>query len=497
MAEALPETLAAVDLGSNSFHMVVARVVRGQPVVVDRLREQVRLAAGLDGDGFLDASAARRAVECLQRFGQRIRNQRNVGVRAVATNTLREARNAEDVRARSEEALGYPIEVISGREEARLIYLGVCHTTAPAPGPRLVVDIGGGSTECILGEAFDPTLVDSLYMGCVRYSQRFFGKGTITKKRMEKAMVAGRLEMRTVAARMKGRELNSVVGASGTIRACADVLRENGWSEHGISRDGLARLRQALVDIGNTEDLNLPGLKPERAPVFPGGIAVLSSVFDALELETMTPSSGALREGVLYDLLGRYRHEDVRDRTIQTFCDRYHVDLGHARRVEATALGFLDQVREAWQLDREPSRRFLSWAARLHEVGLAVAYSGHHRHGAYLVENSDMPGFSRDDQRLLATLVRGHRRKLRPGYFRDLTARQRHHAIHLAVLLRLAVRFRRGRRDRALPGITLKAKPGALRLKLPDDWVEEHPLTREDLANEAHYWRAIGLKLKV
>jgi exopolyphosphatase/guanosine-5'-triphosphate,3'-diphosphate pyrophosphatase len=493
----VPESLAAVDLGSNSFHMVVARAVGGEPVIVDRLREQVQLAAGLDEDKEVRPEAWQRALECLARFGQRIREFPAIGVRAVATNTLRDARNARELLETAEAALGYPIEIISGTEEARLIYLGVSHTLAEEFERRLVVDIGGGSTECILGERFEPVLVDSFEMGCVGYSRRFFEGGAITPERFDDAVLAARLELRTIERRFRGRAWSSAAGASGTIRAVEEILRANGWAKRGITAPGLDRLRERLLDAEHVDELDIPGLKKERAPVFPGGLAILVAVFEGLEIARMEAASGALREGVLFDLLGRLQHEDARDRTIALFQKRYHVDEEQAERVERTALGFLAQVAAPWQMEEEEAGPFLSWAARLHEIGLAVSYSGHHRHGAYLVANSDMAGFSRDNQNLLATLIRAHRRKIRRGMFRDLPRRQRHLAKRLAVILRLAVRFHRERSAEPRPEIRLDAGPETLRVLLPEGWLDGHPLTRTDLEAEADRVAAIGLTLSV
>jgi exopolyphosphatase/guanosine-5'-triphosphate,3'-diphosphate pyrophosphatase len=480
-----PETVAAVDLGSNSFHLLVARVANGVPTVVDRLREQVQLAAGLDEEERLTRRARQRALECLERFGQRLANLAPERVRAVATSALRVAKNAREFLSDAESALGHPIEVVAGREEARLIYLGVSHNLEDQPGRRLVMDIGGGSTECILGERFEPLLVDSLEMGCVAFSRRYFSGGAIRRRDYEEAVLAARLEVRGVATRFKAMGWQSAVGSSGTISAVEQVLRENGWSESGIQERGLARLAEALVDAGHVDRIDLKGLKEERRHVLPGGLAILQALFEGFGLDKIDTSYGALREGVLFDLLGRLHHEDARDRTIRAFEERYHVDRAQAERVEKTALDFLGQTSAAWKLDREEGARFLSWAARLHEVGLVLSFEGYHRHGAYIVRNADMPGFSKDDQELLATLLGTHRRKLKNADFRHLPARVRETAVRLAVLLRLAVRFHRSRSLAPLPAIRLLATKGGLAIELPEGWLDKNPLTRTDLEAEA------------
>jgi len=493
---ALPRMLAAIDLGSNSFHMLVARVMGGQPVVIDRLREPVQLASGLDAENRLGRKARQRALECLDRFAERLRGIDSDGVRAVATSTLRVARNGAAFLDEAERVLGHPIEVVPGREEARLIYLGVSHALPPAPDVRLIVDIGGGSTECILGQQFEPLLVDSLEMGCVSFSRRYFRGGTIRRSKWREALVAARLEVRPVATRFAPRPWSEVFGASGTIRAVADVLRAEGRGEDAVTADGLLRLERELLDAGHADALALPGLRDDRRRVFAGGVVILRALFEGLGLERMGTCGGALREGVLYDLLGRLQHEDVRERTIATFQERYHVDRAQAARVERTALRLFEQVAEAWRLDEEAARH-LSWAARLHEIGLALSFEGHHRHAGYIVANADMPGFSRDDKELLGVLLRTHRRKVRRPDFRAAPGRSRKLALRLAVLLRLAVRFHRNRSQEELPEIHLRPTTDGLVLGLPAGWLEATPLTRADLETERERLAAVRFHLEL
>jgi len=385
-----PESVAAVDFGSNSFHLLVARVTNGVPTIVDRLREPIQLASGLDDEGRLTRRARQRALECIERFGQRLRNLAPHRVRAVGTSALREAKNAREFLAEAERALGHPIEVVAGREEARLIYLGVSHNLKDEPGRRLVVDIGGGSTECILGERFEPLLVDSLEMGCIGFSRRYFPGGAIRRRRYDEAVLAARLEVRGAAARFRELGWQGAVGSSGTISAVEQALRGSGWSDGGITARGLGRLVDRIVDLGHVDRLDLPGLKEERRPVLPGGLAILQAVFEGFGLDRMETSYGALREGVLFDLLGRLQHEDARDRTIRAFEERYHADRAQAERVEKAALAFLEQVAGTWKLDREEGARFLSWAARLHEIGAERGHAG-------LLEGR--PGAARDAHR--------------------------------------------------------------------------------------------------
>ncbi len=495
--------LAAVDLGSNSFHMVIARVQGDVPVTLDRLREQVQLAAGLNSRSKqgrrISPEAWERSMACLERFGQRLRNMAHVRVRAVGTNTLRVASNGAEFRAEAEEALGYPIEVISGNEEARLIYLGVAHTVSDDSASRLVVDIGGGSTECIVGQRFEARATHSFYMGCVQFTSRFFADGKITNRRMSDAVLTAQQELYACVQEYREAGWTEAVGASGTIRAVAAVAAANGWCEEGVSYKAVKRLRKELVAAGNAEAVaTLPGMKASRANIIAGGTAILQACFESLEIETMSVAKGALREGVLYDLLGRLQHEDVRERTIVTFQERYHVDRGQAERVERTASKLLQIVAKDWEVDEEKASPFLLWAARLHEIGLTVSYNRHHRHGAYLIENADMPGFSRDDQQLLALLVSAHRRRVRADRFEQLRHKGRRMlAAQLVLILRAAVLLNRGRSAEALPPLAGHAQLGTLTITLPRSWLDAHPLADADLAGETAALQELDMSLQV
>ena len=476
------ENLAAVDLGSNSFHMVVARQVEGSLHVIDKLKERVALAEGLGKDRKLGDEAIDRGIACLERFGQRIKHLPHGNVRVVGTNTLRQAKNGEDFMERAAEVLGHEVEIISGLEEARLVYSGVAHSEQMVEGRRLVVDIGGGSTECVIGEGYDVVGADSLFMGCISFTQRFFGDGKVSTKRMNRAITASRAEMRSVVKRFKQLGWVRALGSSGTNLAIERILVDNGKAKGGITLDGLTWLQGKLVDAGRIDKISIEGLESDRRPVIVGGVAVLSGIFESLGIELMMGSSGALREGLLHDLLGRREHQDVRERTVVRLMERFAVDQLHAQRVEATAVELLDQVAASWELDEE-ARRMLAWAARLHEIGLFMQYSGYHKHGQYLVENSDMPGFSRREQDVLALLVRAHRRKLKRGWFKPLGPRK-DDVFRLAVLLRLATLVNRGRQEGGAPPAVLKAKSRCLGVELPDGWLEESPMTRNDLEDE-------------
>ncbi|NCS75641.1 MAG: exopolyphosphatase, partial [Gallionella sp.] len=379
--------IAAVDLGSNSFRLQVARVVDDQLYMLDGLREAVRLAAGMDEDKILNRDAQQRGLSCLQKFGERLRGLPPEAVRAVGTNSLRVAKNAPEFLKLAEVALGFPIDVISGREEARLIYLGVAQGLPRTEERRMVMDIGGGSTEFIIGQGFQSTRLESLYMGCVSYSARYFADGKISKSNLREAEFAARNELQTIVADYTGEHWEVALGSSGSARVISDILEQNGYSEGGITREGLEKLRAQLLKAGDVNKLDLPGLKPDRIPVLPGGFAIMYAAFCELGIGRMRPALGALREGVLYDLHGRFTHNDMREATVQQFMRRYHVAAQQAKRVADLSISLARQFL-AGQLD-ESTQQHLQWAARLHEIGISVAHSGYHKHSAYILANAD------------------------------------------------------------------------------------------------------------
>jgi len=490
------ELLAAVDLGSNSFHLVVARFEHGELRVIDRLRDSVRLAAGLRGDGSLDEGRREKALACLARFGQRLRVLPHERVRAVATNSVRRLSAPGTFLGPAEQALGHPIEVVSGREEARLIYLGVAHGIPESPQRRLVVDIGGGSTEFIIGQHFDALEKESLQMGCVASTLRFFGDGKISAKRWRQAQTEIAVELQQFAAEYRARGWGESIGSSGTIKAIGNVAQAAGWCDSGITRAALERVRDAMLECGSIDKLRLPGLAEDRAGVFPGGVAILEAAFAAFELKQMRVCDTAMREGLLYDMIGRAEHRDPRAASINALAQRYAVDIGHAERVEATALSLFDRVADEWQLGHV-ERDWLSWAARIHEIGLAIAHSQHHLHGAYIAENSDLAGFGRHEQQVLAAIVRSHRRKPDELVMRELPERLRRPTSRVTALLRLAVLLQRGRAADPAPPIELQADDKALQLKLPQVWLDQHPLTQADLDQERDYLKQLDIKLQV
>lgn len=475
--------------------MIVARAEGGGRVhVLDRIRDPVRLAAGLDEQRELTQRAIDRALAALERFGQRLRALPHSDVMAVGTNTMRQARNGAAFLERAESVLGHPIEIISGHEEARLVYLGVAHTVSDDVGRQLVIDIGGGSTEVVIGERFETVLLDSLYMGCVNYTNRFFPAGAIHRDAFRRAELAAGLEFWSLREQYRRTGWQRATGSSGTALAIHEVIRQNRWGE-AITLEGLKKLKQALIEQENAAKLALRGLEPDRAAVFPGGVAILKAGFESLGIDVMHTSSGALREGLVYELLGRRAHEDVRDRTIRIFVERYGVNVAHAERVEKTALALFHQAAVGLELEPGFGVTYLAPAARLHEIGLSIAYSGHQKHAAYILSHADMPGFTKEDQSMVAAIVRAHRRKLSREYFASLAKHHRKAGLYLSALLRLAVRLHHSRSAEPLPELRLGAGKSSIELAFPSGWLDEHPLTRADLDEEAELLRGVGFTL--
>jgi exopolyphosphatase/guanosine-5'-triphosphate,3'-diphosphate pyrophosphatase len=490
------EQFAAIDLGSNSFHLVVAREEEHAITVIDRERDMVRLAAGLDSTNLLASEASERALECLARFGQRLRGLEPENVRIVGTNALRKASNSRKFIARAEQALGFSIEIISGVEEARLIYLGAAQSLQGDRGRRMVVDIGGGSTEIIVGDKSDAVYLKSLYMGCVSSSERFFPDGEYDQFRMRSAILSAQLELESSTLVLHSLGADDFIGTSGTARAINNVLRENGWSETGITREGLDTLVKKIIKAGKLEKLKISGLSEERRPVFAGGVAVMTAIFNALEIEFMRISDGSLREGVLHDLIGRVLYEDRRAITVLELMKRHHIDLDQGQRVRETTLALFKQIKREGLLKRE--RRLLGWAAQLHEIGLMIAHNQHHQHGGYVLANMDLPGFSRQEQGALSIMVRLQRRKYLPELIED-SVYVRSDALGLMTrLLRLAVLLNRGRMPTAMPPILLKLEaPEIMILEISKNWLEDHPLTAADLDQEVDTLAAASHELRI
>ena len=490
-----PEIIAAVDLGSNSFHMIVGELRHGQLAVLDRIRETVRLAEGLSDSGDISPDARKRAIDCLSRFGERLRESEADSVRAAGTSTIRRAREDSSFMVEAEAALGHPIEIISGIEEARLIYNGVTHSLPPTEGLRLVMDIGGGSTELILGQAAIPKALESLHMGCVSMTERFFPDGVITRAGFNKARLAAQLELRPVKAFFRNASGVEAIGTSGTIRSTEAVARELGISESGLTLGVVEQLIDKVLEFDSVSEITLRGLSDRRAQVWPGGLSILAELLRVLQIGDLQVSDGALREGLLYDLLGRLQHEDARERTIQAMASRYQVDTEQADRVAQTAAELYSQCEAEWRFSTSLAGKVLDWAARLHEIGLDISHDGYQRHGAYITEHADMPGFPRAEQRFLALLIGGHRHRIDKSGFDVLPELWRDAGVRLLMLLRLAVLLNRSRKGSEQMQVRLAVTSDSLTLRFDADWQEENPLTIADLEREQDFLRQVGYSL--
>lgn len=481
---------AAVDLGSNSFHMVIARIQNGQMEIIDREKEMVQIARGVKKDGHLNLAAQTRAVECLHRFSERLRDIPAEQIRAVGTKTLRSTSKSKSFVKKAEQALGVPIQIISGYEEARLVYVGLSHSVLNDDNRRLVVDIGGGSTEFIIGEGFDPILMESLSMGCVSFTKRYaIQSGKITRKFIDKVYLAACSEIEVLRKNYLKANWQIVYGTSGTVRAIADLT---------MSKDGGAVINKSSLDqlIDDfVRDKKVLNSVPElRRDVLPAGAIILKAIFDQLKLDSMHVGDAALKEGLLFDTIGRLSDKDTRVRSIQQLQQQYNVDTDHAQRVATTAI-------ELWQQIRSPvlpgvSRtKILGWAAQLHEIGLSISHTSFHHHGYYILRHNDMAGFGRYEQYILANLVRSHRKGLYLQKFEGMDELAMAAFVPLLVCLRLAVLFHRRREDMDyLPKFT-NTELG-YQLKFRRAWLKQHPLTLAGLEQEQDQYENIGVSLE-
>ena len=493
------ESIAAVDLGSNSFRLEVGRVVDDQIYTLDSLKESVRLASGLQADKSLDQASQERALTALSRFGERIRGLPPEAVRAVATNALRVAKNATAFLVEAEQALGFPIEIIAGREEARLIYIGAVHSLPASDEQRLVFDIGGGSTEFIIGDGMKPLCLESLFMGCVSYSLRFFPDGVMDRRRLLDAQMAAAKEVSLIAHVYQKTGWGEAIGSSGTAKAIAEILEQNDLNPGGVSgitRQGLDRLCALMIRYKRMDALPLQGIRSDRIPVLPGGVAIMSAILDTLGLSHVTYADGALRLGVLYDLLGRFHHHDMRTATVKNFQRRYQVESGQANRVTETALQIFQDLmglKLRKHEDLEKDLQFIDWAAGLHEIGLSIAHTGYHKHGAYVLSYADMPGFSKMDQARLALLVLCHRGKLN-----KVEALSRDDVAWRQILsLRLASILHRARLEGPAPEFQARETVNGFSLQLPAAWLDENPMTAAALRDESAVWEEAGFRLRI
>ena len=495
MQHSIPTNVAAVDLGSNSFHMIICSLKDGKLQTIDRLKEMVRLAAGMNQYKYLDQATQDKALACLERFGQRINNFPPNSVRIVGTNTLRQAKNAEQFIIKAEQALGHPIHIVSGIEEARLIYQGVAHSLAGNANNRFVMDIGGSSTEYIIGQNDTAHTKESLNMGCVTVSQNFFKKGALSKKAFKRATLFVEQQLEPFQDTFNSQNFDEAIGASGSLKAISSVLQAAGFSNNGITQAGMEALVSHLLALDNIEQVNLPTLSIERRPVFMGAVAIVYATLNTLNIQQMTVSDGALREGLVYDLLGRIYNEDIRSQTSRIIAERYHTDQRHSEQLKETICYMAAQLDDhPCFADNPASLQFLEWAAELHEIGFEIAHNQYQKHSAYILENGDMAGFSKQDQKILSCLVRNHRKKFSLARFADLPAPWRQHAPIMTILFRLASLLHRNRHS-VRPDFQINIDNKDITLTFPEQWLEQAPLTQADLKQEMHYLKAARFKL--
>lgn len=485
---------AAVDLGSNSFHMVIARLNEGRLQIVDRIKERVRLAEGMDAQRRMSVEAMGRGLECLALFAERLTNIKPDQIRIAGTYTLRRASNAREFVSEATKVLNHPIEIISGQEEARLIYQGVAHTQH-IEGQVLVVDIGGGSTELIIGEGFDHKALTSRKMGCVSFTQSFFANGKLSEKAFNNAVLEAQHQLAPIINQYRKLGWQSCLGSSGSIRTVRDVLQGEGWTDGAITLAGLERLKREMLDHKRVDQLKLAGLTEERQEVFAAAVAILLGLFTSLPIERMEYSDGALREGLLYEFEERLQHHDIRERTALALSTHYRIDKRQANRVEQSVLTLFDALSGPWEMQEEPYRAILGWAARLHEIGLAINYSGIHRHSAYILQNTDLPGFNQDDQALLAALVRFQRKGLKLSELPPLPNHDEQTVLRCIRILRLAVAAHHRRQDNLLPEWKVQAAEDQLVVTLPIDWCDENRLLIQNLEKEHRYCQEQGWPL--
>ncbi|MGL4602356.1 MAG: exopolyphosphatase [Plesiomonas sp.] len=491
-----PKEIAAIDLGSNSFHMVVARVVDGSLQILSRIKQRVHLADGLDSDDHLSQEAIDRGIACLAMFAERLQGFDEDNVRIVATHTLRRAANVEDFLTQAEAILPFPIEIIAGQEEARLIYLGVAHTQ-PETGRRLVVDIGGGSTEMVIGEGFTPIFAESRQMGCVSFAQRFFPNGKISATAFKKACVAAQQKLENLSWQYRQLNWDFALGSSGSIKAVHEVIIAMGDKDGRISRERLTRIVDKVLEFPDMDSLKLAGLSEDRQSVFVPGLAILCGIFDELKITEMRFSDGALREGVMYEMEERFRFEDIRVRTALSLAERYKIDRDQAGRVRDTAMNLYHQWLFANADAANPKLEILlGWAALLHEIGLSINDSGIHRHSAYILQHTNLPGFNQEQQNLLATLARYQRKALKLEVMPSFALFKKKSLYPLIRILRLSVLLNKQRQATNPPAFArLSTQDHDWELSLPAQYLQQNMLVQADLEIEQQYLQDIGWSL--
>ena len=489
--------IAVLDIGSNSFHLIVVRIIAGSVQVLHSIKQKVRFVEGLDEECMLSDDAMQLALNTLSFMAESLQGFEPDSVRIVATHTLRKALNAKTFIKAAKSILPYPIEIISGTEEARLVYLGVAHTSH-VKGQNLIIDIGGGSTEFVIGENFEPKLLRSLQMGCVSYNTQFFNSGKLKQKAFDKAITAAQQELELIENKFRQLTWQQALGCSGTIKSIISVVNNQSKKtpDNLINLEDLNLLIKQCCDIGQADKLSFEGLSEERRSIFAAGLSILTAIFKSLEIKEMSFSPAALREGVIYEMEERLlSHSDIRQRTAESLATRYDVDIEQAKRVFSTTVKLYTACSEEWQINRIELKNMLGWAALLHEVGLQINSRGVQRHSAYILQHVDMPGFNQEQQNLLAYLVYFHRKKIRNSELTEFSQYPPEQIDRLIALLRLSVLLNIQRQDDALPDFNISADKSKLILTFPKNWLKQKPIFRADLEREAKYIKVLGLTL--
>ncbi|MFZ7159293.1 exopolyphosphatase [Avibacterium gallinarum] len=490
--------IAAIDLGSNSFHMIIARIINGSIQVLSRLKQKVQLAEGLDENNQLSQEAIARGVNCLALFAERLQGFPAENVNVVGTFTLRTAVNNEAFLRQAEQVFPYPINIISGQMEAKTIYAGVSHTQ-PETGRKFVVDIGGGSTEMIIGDDFHPLIAESRHMGCVSFAKKFFPQGEISAENFQRAKQSAVNKIEDLAFEYRKLGWQSVLGSSGTIKTVYQVIAANLDTNGIITAARLAQLSEKVLQVSHFDDLHLDGLNEDRADVFVPGLAILSAVFEVFGIEQMRYSDGALREGVMYSLEKNFQVSNIRQRTALALAEQFNLDMAQSERVHQSTQRLAAQY-GAWQNSQLQDEMvdILLWAARLHEVGIVINHKGLQKHSAYILQNMELPGFDKEQQRLLTTLVRYQINNIKQADFAKFSRYAEQDILALVRLLRLAILLNKSRQASVWSEkISLKIDPTLAQwtIQFEPSYLQENPLVKSDLINESKWLKELDLGL--
>ncbi len=483
---------AVIDLGSNSFHMLITRQLANSVQVVDKVKRKVRLASGLDADNQLSKQAMARGLECLSFFAERLQDIPTSNIRIVATATLRLAKNSAEFISQANQILANQITLLSGEQEAQYIYQGVAHTNCSA-NKRLVIDIGGASTELIVGEGVNAKQVTSLDIGCVTFNNQFFTDGLLTESNFELAISAAKEKLKPLIKPYSAIGWQTVLGGSGTMQALAEILMHH-HQPTLIRAEFLQQVKQQLIACQSISQINIAGLSSERTPVIASGLAILIAIFDSFNIALLQLSSGALREGLLYEMLPHNAKVNIRQRTINSLMQRFHVDCHHAKNVKNQTVNLFNCFKDTWQLIDDNNYQLLLASCQLHEIGLLLEFKHHQRHSAYIIENAELPGFDQTDKQLLKALVLLYKGDIQPALLKQATS-NRQNAQYLLAILRLAVILCRRRKDDVLPTYKAWVTDSTIHLVLPQSWLNRHPLICDELTQENKHLSVFNLSL--